>query len=80
LAQSFEEFVEDYRQQGSRHPIADAEALIYEMETGRVADKQDQRFLLWKNNAKKKRSAGKRALIEARKVAEARNRWLKGPK
>jgi hypothetical protein len=80
LADWFEEAAEEYRQRGSKHPIRDAEIALHEMSFGLAPDLASNSFEGWRLNVKKKRLAGSRALKEVRKAAEARNRWLKGPK
>jgi hypothetical protein len=80
LAQWFEEEAAEFREQGSKHPIRDAEIALYEMETGEYPDTTSRLFKSWRLNMKKKRLFGSRALREAEQVTAARNRWLEGRK
>jgi hypothetical protein len=67
LAQWFEGEVEEFRDQGSTHPIRDAEILTFQMQFGRAPDPASREFKAWRLNFKKKRLRGSRELKEVKR-------------
>jgi hypothetical protein len=68
LAQIFEEWTEEHRQNGSRKPIAEAELDFYEMTYAGVKQRPD--FEKFRRTLKKKRLQGQRELNEYRQKLE----------
>lgn len=66
LAQSFESSVEYHREQGSKHPVRDAEIELFEISHETTAEKAGSAFESWRLTTKKKRLLGARLLKELR--------------
>jgi hypothetical protein len=76
LADWIDENAEEFRRDGSRTPIKDAEHALYEMIFDDEQKRKPDHFQRWQKNIKKKRLQGRRDLIVSRRIAAARDQWI----